>query len=132
LIGIDTNVLVRYFAGDDPVQSPLAENLLLRKISAASPGFVSLVALAELIWVMQRSYRCARNELVHIVQQLLVNASLRVQNSDAVWLALDEFETAKRDFSDALIAALGTQHGCTHTVTFDKGAAAMAGVELLR
>lgn len=131
MIGIDTNVLVRYFAQDDAVQSPLARRLMERQISASMPGFISLVALAELVWVMRRSYKARREEVTQVVEQLLSHAHLVVQESDAVWMALDEYEQGQADFSDALIASLGLRGGCERTITFDKSAANIAGFELL-
>lgn len=131
MIGIDTNVLVRYFAQDDPVQSPLARRLMERQISPSRPGFISLVALAELVWVMRRSYKAKRGEVTQVVEQLLSHASVVVQESDAVWLALDEYEQSQADFADALIASLGLRGGCEKTVTLDKAASAVAGFELL-
>ncbi len=132
MIGIDTNVLVRYFAQDDPVQSVLARRLIERQISPSRPGFISVVALAELVWVLRRSYRAKREEVTHVVEQLLSHASVVVQESDAVWLALDEYEQSRTDFADALIASLGLRCGCEKTVTFDRAAAAVTGFELLQ
>ena len=132
MIGIDTNVLVRYFAQDDAAQGALAQRLIERQISPSRPGFISLVALAELAWVLRRSYKAKREEVVRVVEQLLTHACVVVQESDAVWLALDEYEQSQADFADALIASIGLRHGCEKTVTFDKAAASVSGVELLR
>jgi predicted nucleic-acid-binding protein len=41
MIGLDTNVLVRYIAQDDPVQSPKAMRLI-ESLAADDPGYVSL------------------------------------------------------------------------------------------
>ena len=60
MIGLDTNVLVRYVTQDDPVQSPKASRLI-ESLTTASPGFVSLVSVVELVWVLQSSYQSAKS-----------------------------------------------------------------------
>jgi len=131
LIGIDTNVLVRYFTQDDEAQGALARRFMERRITRDRPGFVSLVALAELVWVLRSGYRATREEIVHVVEQMLAHAALVVQEASSVWLALDEYELSSADFSDALIAALGAGEGCGSTVTFDVKASRISAMELL-
>jgi len=131
VIGLDTNVLVRYFAQDHPAQSALAARLIERTLNAESPGHVSLVALAELVWVLRASFAAQRPEIVSVVTQLLAGPQFVLQEAEAVWVAIDAFEQGHADFSDALIAALDRHRGCDHTVTFDRGAARMPGVVML-
>jgi predicted nucleic-acid-binding protein len=132
LIGLDTNVLVRYFAQDDARQGALARKLIEQRISPEQPGFISLVALAELVWVLRSSYQAQRAEIIRVVEQMLHHSAMVVQEPNAVWLARDEYELSGADFSDALIAALGTGQGCSHTATFDIRACRIAGMELLK
>lgn len=131
MIGIDTNVLVRYFADDDADQAAAARRLLGRQLSAQRPGFVSLVTLAELAWVLRCSYGASRDEVIMAIETLMTAPHLKVQDEDAVWLALDHCEQPGVGVSDALIAALGQQHGCSHTMTFDRKAARIAGMRLV-
>lgn len=131
MIGLDTNVLVRYFAQDDARQSAVATRLLEQDLSPRQRGHVSLVTLAELMWVMRTRFSAPRDLMVDIVSHLLGDERFEVQGSQAVWAALDAYRSATVDFSDALIAALDRAGGCTHTVTFDRGAARLAGVRLL-
>ncbi len=131
MIGIDTNVLVRYFAQDDPRQGQLATRFMAQRITRERPGFISLVVLAELTWVLRSRYKATRDELIQVVEQLLAHEHLEVQDANAVWLALDEFEQSGADFADALIASLGVQRGCQQTVTFDAKATRITGMEML-
>ena len=131
MIGIDTNVLVRYFAQDDPLQGQLAKRFMERRITSEQPGFISLVVLAELTWVLRSRYKATRVELIQVVEQLLAHEHLEVQEANAVWLALDEYDQSGADFADALIAALGVRRGCQQTVTFDAKATRITGMELL-
>jgi len=131
VIGLDTNVLLRYFAGDDQAQSRTAAKLIDRTLGPDVPGHVSLIALAELVWVLRSSYAAERTEVAAVVTQLLVGPQFVVQESEAVWIAIDTFEQTGADFSDALIAALDRRSGCDHTVTFDRRATKIPGVVML-
>lgn len=132
MIGIDTNVLVRYITQDDPAQAALARRFVEKTISPERPGHVSLVVLAELVWVLRTRYGASRGEIVGAVEELLADPRLCLQEEDAVWRAVDEYELESVDFADALIAAIDREQGCTHTVTFDKAALRIAGMTLLQ
>lgn len=131
MIGIDTNVLVRYFAQDEPRQSRQATRFVERELSAAQPGHVSLVALAELVWVLRSRYAAAKDMVVDIVAHLLSDDRFVVQHDAATWAALDAYRDSAVDFADALIAALDRASGCSHTVTLDRRAARIDGMRLL-
>ncbi len=130
MIGLDTNILVRYFAQDDPIQSPRA-NHIIEGLTESSPGFVSLVALAETIWVLERSYG-----LSPVKSQTSSGLSCRrlhlvVQNEVQVYAALIAVQAESAGFSDALIGALGTWAGCASTLTFDRKAARLSSFQLV-
>lgn len=131
MIGLDTHVLVRYFAADDPRQSAVAKRLIEESLSPQTKGHVSLVALAELAWVMRSRFDAAKDLVIDIVSHLLSDDRFAVQSSAAVWTALDAYRHASVDFADALIAALDRASGCRHTVTFDRRAARIDGMALL-
>ena len=126
MIGLDTNVLVRYITQDDPAQAAKAA-ALLESLTAAEPGFISLVVTAELAWVLERTYRLGRGPLAAVVERLLQTETLRVQNDTEVFAAMLELRHGHADFADALIAALARSAGCRHTATFDRRALRLAG-----
>ena len=131
MIGVDTNVLVRYFTQDDPKQFARVRRFLEGRLREDSPGHVSLVVLTELVWVLVSRYSASRGEVVLVVEELLADSRLRVQDAMAVWAAVDEFEATSADFADALIVAVDREHGCERTVTLDRRAARIEGMELL-
>jgi predicted nucleic-acid-binding protein len=45
VIGLDTNVLVRYLAQDDAIQSAQATEIIERQLTEEHPGFISLVTM---------------------------------------------------------------------------------------
>lgn len=130
MIGVDTNVLVRYLAQDDATQSPIASRII-DALTADAPGYISMVVLVETVWVLSRTYRMPRARIAEIVETLLRARELVVEAVETAYLALATYQTTTADFSDALIAHAARLAGCSETVTFDKAAAATAGMRLL-
>ncbi|MBL8516105.1 MAG: type II toxin-antitoxin system VapC family toxin [Betaproteobacteria bacterium] len=131
MIGLDTNILVRYFAQDDAGQSALA-NKLIASLSKEQPGFVSLIVLCELVWVLEDAYAITKPRIVDILNSLLQSDELVIEEKASAWAALTAFRDQSLDYSDALIAEAGKLAGCRHTLTFDKSAAKSAGFALLK
>ena len=130
MIGLDTNVLVRYIMQDDAVQSPLATSLI-ESCSAAAPAFVPLVTVVELFWVMSSSYELDRRQLAEAIEGLLRAKELVVERAEIVWQALRVFQRARADFADILIERSAAAAGCAMTLTFDRGAAKSGGMTLV-
>jgi len=130
MIGLDTNVLVRYLVQDDPVQSPKA-TALVESLTQQLPGFVTLVALVELVWVIQGAYRASKAETVAVLEKLLRVDVFMLEHSDLVAKALRMYMDANADFADCLIERAALHAGCTQVVTFDSKAAKTAGMRLL-
>ncbi len=134
MIGLDTNVLARYLAQDDARQSAVATRLIEKELSIASPGFVSLVVIAELCWVLHRLYSATMDELVAMLEDLLGTPHFQLERREVVQAAIQRFKESnnrKSGITDALIAQIAVSAGCTHTVSFDKGAVRSAGMTLL-
>ena len=127
MIGFDTNVIVRYVTQDDPVQSPKA-NKLMESLSSASPGFISIVVVVELVWVLQSCYQASKQELVGVLETLLRTKELVVENAEIVWQALRQFAEVNADFADCLIERSAHAAGCEYTATFDVKAAKATGM----
>jgi predicted nucleic-acid-binding protein len=130
MTGLDTNILVRFFAKDDPIQSATAKEFL-RTLSAESPGFISLVSLIELVWVLRSRYRLDKANLILCLERLLDSPELILEWQPAVAQCLARFSMGKMDFADCLIERSGHVAGCKHTVTFDVSAAKASGMKLL-
>jgi predicted nucleic-acid-binding protein len=130
MIGLDTNILVRYLVQDDPVQSLKAADVIERRLTEDNPGFVSIVAMAETVWVLDRAYGLAALEIASAVERVLQADVLIVENEQEVFAAMIAVKEGAGSFSDAVIAGLGTRAGCSHTLTFDRRALRLRGFEL--
>ena len=131
MIGLDTNVLVRYLAQDDAIQSPQATQIIEHQLTEESPGFISLVTMVETVWVLDRVYRLSSHEIAAAVERILQADTLLVQNEQEAFTAMIALKTGAGSFSDALIGALGVWAGCTVTLTFDKKAKRLNQFQLL-
>ena len=131
MIGLDTNLLVRYFTRDDLEQCELV-SVLLEGLSGENPGYVSLVTVVELWWVLgSRSYRYSRSQLYEVFRHLLQSSYLVVESREMVANALHMANLLRADFADCLIQCVSMEAGCETVFTFDKDAARAAGMTLL-
>ena len=131
MIGLDTNVLVRYVTLDDPMQARAAVRLI-DSLTAEEPGFIPVVVLAELAWVLEVSYDFNKAAMARVFEALLRSKELVVEQKETALQALGLFAAGNADFADYLIERCGNAVGCTRTVTFDQRAAKSAGMQFLR
>ncbi len=131
MIGLDTNILVRYITLDDPIQSPVAVRFV-DTLSADEPGFISLVVTAELAWVLDVSYKFKQAAIVRVFESLLQSRELIVEQTEVVSRALRLYATGHANLADCLIERGNSAAGCMQTLTFDQKAARAAGMLLLK
>jgi len=131
MIGLDTNILVRYLTQDDPAQSAKAAEILERRLTPKTPGFVSVVVVVETVWVLDRAYGLTDQDIAAAVERLLQVEVLTIEDEQEVFTAMIALKQGLASFSDALIAELGARAGCTRTLTFDRKAGRLPGFELV-
>lgn len=130
MIGLDTNILVRFFVKDEPEQTRLAVNLIYT-LTPKEQGWVGLAVVLELIWALTRIYRVKRDRLTRILDTLLASRDIVVEQSEIVHESLNLYRRGNTDLPDCLIACSAKAAGCSRTVTFDRRAARDAGMRLL-
>lgn len=118
--GLDANIILRWLIDDEsnPQQCNRAASIL-----SEGDNHLSAVALAEVVWVLERTYRISGGKIRSIVSSMLDMNTLRVSDADLVKEALHEHERYGGGLNDHLIAALDQAAGCEHTLTFDRKAA---------
>jgi predicted nucleic-acid-binding protein len=130
MIGLHTNILVRYITYDDPIQSAKAREIVEQRLTEEKPGFVSIVAIVEIVWVLERAYELTPVEIVRAVERILQTDVLVVQDEQEVFTAMIALKNGQGSFADAVIAALGAKRGCSRTLTFDRKALRLPGFAL--
>lgn len=127
MTGLDTNVLVRYITRDDPEQYRAAKLLLESNCTREEPGYVNVIVLCELAWVLTSVYDATEEELTEVLDQLLRTRQLQIERRDQVRLALEQYKQSAAGFPDCLLGQLNQHEGCEETVTFDQDAGDMEG-----
>jgi predicted nucleic-acid-binding protein len=118
--GLDTNVLVRYLAQDDPAQALRANKWMEEAVSRGQKCFLNEIVLCELIWVLRGAYEYEKADLVMVLEKLLATAQFVIEDRDLVLAALADFLQGSGDFSDYLIGRRNKGNGCSSTGTFDR------------
>ena len=134
MIGIDTNVLVRYLTQDDAAQAARATRFMEAELGPAQQGSISVVVLVELCSVLQSLYRVTPSELLDLIDDLLRSRHLQLEHRPAVQAAvhaLRQSPKASAGLADVLVTHIGHALGCSHTVSFGKGSVRWAGMTLL-
>jgi predicted nucleic-acid-binding protein len=119
MIGLDTNVLVRYLTQDDPEQAARANNLIETSCTRHEPGRISLVVLCELTWVLAGAYGYEKKLVVQVLEQILASRELSVEDEDIARFALAAFRLGGADFADYVIVFSNRSAGCEATYSFD-------------
>jgi predicted nucleic-acid-binding protein len=110
MIGLDTNILVRYLTQDDAIQSPRATEIIERRLTEENPGFVSIVAMVETVWVLDRAYRLAANEIAAAVERMLQTDVLVVENEQEIFSAMIALKQGQVSLSRSLAVEKGPLH----------------------
>ncbi len=127
MIGIDTNVLVRYLVRDDQAQFDKARRLINRELAQGESVLVSLVGLLETEWVLRSRYELMKAEIIAAFSSLLDAAELTFEDEPSVEQAVYTWRDASAEFADCLISARNLGLGCRATATFDGKALKIAG-----
>ncbi len=117
MIGLDTNILVRYLTRDDESQWRQAADLIQQN----QPCFITNIVLCELVWVLRgANYRFQKSEIISALEAMLHSAAFEFESRSTLDQALQQYKQGKADFSDYLIGATSRQAGCTETASFDR------------
>jgi predicted nucleic-acid-binding protein len=127
MIGLDTNVLVRYLVRDDQRQYEKATRLLRRAAEAGEPIMVSLLTLLEMEWVLRSRYASSKEDIAAAISSLLDAADLVFEDEPAVEEAIHLWKSSAADFADCLINVRNRRLGCRTTATFDRKALRLTG-----
>lgn len=123
MMGLDTNVIVRYLTQDDPLQAELANKVISRATQQGQLLWVSQISLCETIWVLERAYKISKDEIIHILHLLLQTQELVFEKHDLIWRAIQDYKQCQSvDFVDCLIGRQNESNECKYTYTFDKDA----------
>jgi len=127
MLGVDTNVLIRYLTRDDQPQYEKARRMIDREVTKGEPVLVSLLVLLETEWVLRSRYEMAKADIVTAFSALLDTADLTFEDEPSVETTVYSWKDSAADFADCLIEARNRRLGCRATATFDVRALKLAG-----
>ena len=131
MLGIDTNVLVRFLVRDHETQFRKAQRLIQREVGAGQPVFVSLLVLLETEWVLRSRYQLQKPAIVATLSALLDATGIQLEDEAAIEEALYLWKDSTVEFADCLIGAHNRRRGCRATATFDAKAVKLPGFALV-
>jgi predicted nucleic-acid-binding protein len=132
MIGIDTNILVRYLTQDDLAQAKIVEEIFDLHATCPNSIFINNIVMCELIWVLERGYKYSKENIGQVIKQILSTEEFAFENQELLWMALNQYSQHNLDFSDALIGEINRIAGCKETLTFDQGAVKASNFRLAR
>lgn len=121
MIGLDTNILVRYITQDDPDQSEKAADEIEKGLSAEHIFYIADIVMCELVWVLETAYGYDRREIIPVLENILRTKQFQFENKDLLWQALADYQNTNGGFVGHLIGRAGQRAGCLETLTFDTG-----------
>jgi predicted nucleic-acid-binding protein len=127
MLGIDTNVLVRFLIRDDEIQFEKARKLMRREVAAGHRVFVNQLVLMETEWVLRSRYVVPKNQIIEAISGLLNSTDIQFEDEPSIEEALFIWKESDADFADCLIAAKNRRMGCRATATFDRKASKLPG-----
>jgi len=117
MIGLDTNVLARYYVEDAADAEAQRQRMAARHlIESGQPLMVSKTVVLEFEWVMRGYYGFSPKDVSTVLRNLLGLRHITVEDRDAVERALSNCD-AGIDFADALHHA--SYRACASVATFD-------------
>jgi predicted nucleic-acid-binding protein len=120
MIGLDTNLLVRYLTQDDLAQAKKAGEVIEKAAAKGEKLLIHPVVLCELVWVLETAYDYARKEVAVVLEKILRTAQSEIPEKETVWRAWGDYRSGKGDFADYLIGRANEHMGAEHTITFDQ------------
>lgn len=117
MIGLDTNVLVRYLVQDNPEQAQQAKCAIEQATAKNIPIFINQIVICELLWVLSYSYDYSKDALIDLLQKILSTKQFEMEGREILWAAFGLYKKSKADFADCLLGIKNHRAGCSTTMT---------------
>ncbi len=132
IIGLDTNVLVRFFVMDDAQQAEKASSYIKRIIAEGGNCFINLIVICEMVWVLESAYGYKKQDIAGLLEKMLATRQFDIESKDVIRQAVNDYKNGNADIEDYLIGRVNHHNGCSRTITFDRGLRNSSLFEILR
>ena len=120
MIGIDTNILVRFIVNDDEKQFEIAKDLILAYEGKKHTMFINDIVFCEVSWVLKMGYHYSRQEIYNVINAILSMEEFCFASQQLLIEAITLYKNTLADFSDCFIYVRNRAASCTKTYSFDK------------
>jgi len=131
VIGVDTNVLVRYLTQDDAAQARRVDAVFEDALRQGKRIHIDDIVLCELVWVLRGAYRFGKATIAAALEKIMSTALFSFSNRELLRSALEEYRAGDADFADYVIGARNRRAGCEQTLTFDRSLGKSAAFSML-
>jgi predicted nucleic-acid-binding protein len=131
VIGLDTNILVRYLTQDDAAQARKVDAFLTAAIEDGESLRVDDLVLCEIVWVLRAAYRFGKPTIAEALEKVMNTAIFSFEDRELLRGALADYLDGSGDFADYVIGRRNARAGCEHTVTLDRPLDKNASFQLL-
>ena len=123
MIGIDTNILVRYLTNDDLGQCKKISEFFAKYKNTPRSIFINNIVICETVWVLDRGYKYSKEIIVNTLKLICRTPEFAFENHNLIMQSIIEYENNNAiDLSDIIISIFNKNIGCRATVSFDKKA----------
>lgn len=117
MIGLDTNVLARYYVHDEGDVEALKQREAARRLmESGRPLMVCKTVLLELEWVLRGYYKFSTADIARVMNHILALPQVTVEDRASIVQALSHCE-AGLELADALHHS--SYRGCDSMASFD-------------
>ncbi len=120
MIGLDTNILIRYLTQDEPHQAAKANALVASALARHERLHLDSVVLCEVVWVLRGAYDFNKQIVADTLERILSAGQFSVDDRDLIREALAAYRAGPGDFADYVIGSRNQRAGCRSTRTFDR------------
>jgi predicted nucleic-acid-binding protein len=129
---VDANVVLRFITNDPPDMAQQASKLFMDAHEGRLVLVVSLITLAEIVWVLESHYGHTKIRISEILISFISAEGLEVAELDLIIAALDLYQSKNIDFADALLAAQALNKGPATVYSFDRHFDRIPGITALK
>ena len=132
MVGLDTNLLIRYLVRDDASQFNRAKAEFEAARHRDERFLINAIVLSEVVWVLRSVYDLSQSEIASALEQILATEQFVVEWGDEARQALRDCQTTKASFTDAFIGRINSSLSAAPTMTFDRDLAPLATFRVLQ
>jgi predicted nucleic-acid-binding protein len=116
---LDTNVIIRFLIGDDPVDYKKSVQIFSDIDIGKIKAVILDAVLAESVYVLIKIYKITKDKVVEKLSAIVQNKNILINDKPSMIKALIYFNQSNLDFIDCLVKAY-SEYNNLELLSFDK------------